>query len=42
MNRVHSRDIQKVWTVLERKISAAHRAGAVLEPGYWVDYDPFF
>ncbi|MFB3165505.1 pirin-like C-terminal cupin domain-containing protein [Neobacillus sp. 179-J 1A1 HS] len=41
MNRAHSRDIQKGWTVQERKISAVHRAGAVLEPGYWEDYDPF-
>jgi quercetin 2,3-dioxygenase len=41
VNRVHSRDIQKVWTVQERKISAVHRAGAVLEPGHWGDYDPF-
>ncbi|MCM3768293.1 pirin family protein [Neobacillus niacini] len=41
MNKLHSRDIQKVWTVQERKISAVHRAGAVLEPGNWKDYDPF-
>jgi quercetin 2,3-dioxygenase len=41
MNRVYSRDIQKVWTVQERKISAVHRAGAVLEPGHWEGYDPF-
>lgn len=36
-----SRDIQKVWTVNERKVSDVHSAGAVLEPGYWEDYDPF-
>jgi quercetin 2,3-dioxygenase len=41
MNRVYSRDIQKVWTVQERKISAVHRAGAVLKPGHWEGYDPF-
>lgn len=41
MNSVKSRDIQKVWTVNEREISGIHRAGAVLEPGYWEDYDPF-
>jgi quercetin 2,3-dioxygenase len=41
MNTVHSRDIQKVWSVQERNISAVHRAGAVLQPGYWEDFDPF-
>lgn len=35
------RDIQKVWTVNERKVSNIHSAGAILEPGYWEDYDPF-
>jgi quercetin 2,3-dioxygenase len=41
MNIVHSRDIRKVWTVQETTISPVHRAGAVLKPGYWEDYDPF-
>lgn len=41
LNSVKSRDIQKVWTVNKQEISGIHRAGAVLEPGYWEDYDPF-
>ena len=41
MENMKSRDIQKVWTVNERKVSGVHSAGAVLEPGYWEDYDPF-
>ena len=41
MENMKSRDIQKVWTVNERKVSDVHSAGAVLEPGYWEDYDPF-
>lgn len=41
MSRSNSRGIRKVWTVHERKVSAVHRAGAVLEPGNWYDYDPF-
>ncbi|MEK4485984.1 pirin family protein [Psychrobacillus sp. FSL H8-0484] len=41
MNNVKPRDIQKVWTVNERKVSNIHSAGAVLEPGYWEDFDPF-
>ena len=41
MENIKSRDIQKVWTVNERKVSDVHSAGAVLEPGYWEDYDPF-
>ncbi|MFS0823483.1 pirin family protein [Bacillus sp. 1P02SD] len=36
-----ARSIKKVWTVHERKVSGVHRAGAVLEPGCWEDYDPF-
>lgn len=35
------RDIRKLWTVNERKISKIHSAGPVLEPGPWKDYDPF-
>ena len=41
MENMKSREIQKVWTVNERKVSDIHSAGAVLEPGYWEDYDPF-
>jgi quercetin 2,3-dioxygenase len=41
MSHSNSRGIKKVWIVHERKISAVHRAGAVLEPGNWDDYDPF-
>ena len=41
MSRSNSRGIRKVWTVHERKVSSVHRAGAVLEPGNWYDYDPF-
>lgn len=41
MSSSHSRGIRKVWTVQEKKVSAVHRAGAVLEPGNWNDYDPF-
>ena len=41
MENMKSRDIQKVWTVNEQKVSDVHSAGAVLEPGYWEDYDPF-
>ncbi|OMF24143.1 pirin [Paenibacillus sp. FSL H8-0548] len=35
------RDIKKVWTVNEQKISDIHSVGAILEPGRWEDYDPF-
>jgi redox-sensitive bicupin YhaK (pirin superfamily) len=35
------RDIKKIWTVNEREISPIHRAGPILEPGHWEDYDPF-
>lgn len=35
------RDIKRIWSVNERKISNIHSAGAVLEPGHWEDYDPF-
>ena len=36
------REIKKIWTVNEQKISPIHTAGFVLAPGNWVDYDPFF
>lgn len=35
------RDIKKMWTVNEQRISDIHRAGPVLEPGHWEDFDPF-
>src|SRR3954451_714756 len=38
MNR---REIKKIWTVNEQKISPIHTAGPVLAPGPWKDYDPF-
>ena len=36
-----SREIKKIWTVNEQKISNIHTAGPVLAPGPWQDYDPF-
>ncbi|RNB82963.1 pirin family protein [Brevibacillus nitrificans] len=43
MNHEYSlpREIQKVWTTSERRISQVHRAAPVLLPGYWADFDPF-
>jgi quercetin 2,3-dioxygenase len=38
---IKSREIKKVWTVNEQKISNIHTAGPVLAPGSWKDYDPF-
>jgi redox-sensitive bicupin YhaK (pirin superfamily) len=38
---IKSREIKKVWTVNEQKISNIHTAGPVLAPGPWQDYDPF-
>ena len=35
------REIKKIWTVNEQKVSPIHTAGPVLAPGNWVDYDPF-
>ena len=35
------REIKKIWTVNEQKISPIHTAGPVLAPGPWKDYDPF-
>lgn len=35
------REIKKIWTVTERKISPIHSAASILEPGHWEDYDPF-
>jgi quercetin 2,3-dioxygenase len=35
------REIKKIWTVTEQKVSPVHTAGPVLAPGNWVDYDPF-
>jgi quercetin 2,3-dioxygenase len=35
------REIKKIWTVNEQKISPIHTAGPVLPPGPWKDYDPF-
>jgi redox-sensitive bicupin YhaK (pirin superfamily) len=35
------RDIKKIWTVNERKISNIHTASPILEPGHWEEYDPF-
>jgi quercetin 2,3-dioxygenase len=38
---IKSREIKKIWTVNEQKISNIHTAGPVLAPGPWQDYDPF-
>lgn len=38
---MQARQIQKVWTTHERVISPIHRVSAVLEPGYWENFDPF-
>lgn len=38
---IKSREIKKIWTVNEQKISNIHTAGPVLAPGAWEDYDPF-
>ena len=35
------REIKKIWTVHDKKISPIHTAGPVLPPGPWKDYDPF-
>ncbi|WP_342431227.1 pirin family protein [Neobacillus sp. FSL H8-0543] len=35
------REIKKIWTVNEQKVSPIHTAGPVLAPGNWMDYDPF-
>ena len=35
------REIKKIWTVNEQKISHIHTASPVLAPGPWEDYDPF-
>lgn len=35
------RNINKIWTVNEQRISPIHTAGTVLEPGNWSEYDPF-
>ena len=35
------REIKKIWTVNEQKVSLIHTVGPVLAPGNWVDYDPF-
>jgi quercetin 2,3-dioxygenase len=35
------REIKRIWTVNEQKISPIHTAGPVLPPGPWKDYDPF-
>ena len=38
---IKSREIKKIWTVNEQRISNIHTAGPVLAPGPWKDYDPF-
>ena len=38
---IKRREIKKIWTVNEQKISPIHTAGPVLAPGTWKDYDPF-
>lgn len=38
---VKLREIKKIWTVNEQKISPIHTAAPVLPPGPWKDYDPF-
>jgi quercetin 2,3-dioxygenase len=38
---INSREIKKIWTVNEQKISNIHTASPVLAPGAWQDYDPF-
>lgn len=36
-----SRKIAKIWDVHMRDVSPVHRAGPVLQPGRWTEYDPF-
>ncbi|MBB3112138.1 hypothetical protein FHS18_004216 [Paenibacillus phyllosphaerae] len=38
---VKGRNIKRVWTVQERKISDIHTAAPVLESGRWEEFDPF-
>ena len=38
---IRLREIKKIWTVNEQKISNIHTASPILAPGNWVDYDPF-
>jgi redox-sensitive bicupin YhaK (pirin superfamily) len=41
MTTIKDRDIKKVWTVQERRVSSIHTAAPILEPGHWEDFDPF-
>ena len=41
MENTKRREIKKIWTVNEQKISPIHTAGPILAPGHWQDYDPF-
>lgn len=40
-NNVFSRGIRSVRHVIYRKNSPTHKAGLVIEPGNWEEYDPF-
>ncbi|TLS36043.1 pirin family protein [Pseudalkalibacillus caeni] len=35
------REIAKVWTVNHQRNSSTHKAGLILEPGRWEEFDPF-
>ena len=39
--KIERREIKKVWTVNEQKVSPIHSVGPVLAPGNWKEYDPF-
>ena len=39
--KIEPREIKKVWTVNEQKVSPIHSVGPVLAPGNWKEYDPF-
>ena len=39
---IKRREIKKVWTVTEQKISNIHTASPILEPGNWEDHDPSY
>lgn len=41
MTNYAQRNISKVWTVQHQYNSLTHKAGMVLEPGNWQEYDPF-
>jgi quercetin 2,3-dioxygenase len=40
-NAIFERDISKVWTASQNRLSPGHRNSLILEPGHWSEYDPF-